>query len=65
MCPQKSDVCRSRRDSALAEDGSAAQKCDKDLVGLQKTMEMSSQENKISFIPSVADVSGVLSMQSV
>lgn len=46
VCPQKSDVCKSKRDSALAEDGSAAQKCDKNLVGLQKTMGMNSQENK-------------------
>lgn len=46
VCPQKSDVCKSKRDSAPAEDGSAAQKCDKSLVGLQKTMEMNSQESK-------------------
>lgn len=46
---RKSNVCKGSWDFALAKDGSAAKKRNKDFPELQKTTEMHGQENKQAF----------------
>lgn len=56
---QQSNVCKNKWDFALTENGSAAQKCNKDLTELQKSIQT-------SFLPHVVEkMSGFLNMQSV
>lgn len=59
MYLQQSNVCKNKWDFALTENGSAAQKCNKDLTELQKSIQT-------SFLPHVVEkMSGFLNMQSV